>query len=339
MFKNLFSPIKNILCPYCLAEINYRDGDRVTSCPKNKGGCGNTLETKYVLKFHQMMPCFAQLIGWSRVGKTVYMQALTAMLMKMSYLWHNDYAPAALTEATLRYTRNVKDFMATGTMPPATQLQIQEAYIMQLEKMERWGNRTLVMRDVAGEHFNDLKFPIEQTPYLLYVPTTLMMLSIDDLRQQNFTMDELMNSYIHTLMKHDSRYGATRRKVVIVLSKADKIFLELPSKIQNYLADDPVSKILNNPSEVQPMGENEMHTYMGNMNDISNEIQKWIKTVDGGGVLISLAKNENIDLRFSIVSSTGGSVGEDNKMNVTINPIRVLDPFFWTLEFQSKSAR
>lgn len=335
MLKNLFGPVKNILCPYCLAEINFREGDKVTSCPKNKGGCGSMLEPRYVMKFNQMIPCFAQLIGWSRVGKTVYLQALTAMLMKMSIAWRNNYAPAALTEATLRYTRNVKTFMTTGTMPPVTQLQIQEAYIMHLEKMERWGNRTLVMRDVAGEHFNDLKFPIEQTPYLLHVPTTLMMISIDDLKEQNFTMDELMNSYIHTLMKYDPKYGVTQRKVVVVLSKADMILRELPEKLQMYLTDDPIAKILNDSKDIQVLDEKEMDKYMNKLSEISDEIQNWLRNIDSGNVLIALANNENIDLKFAIVSSTGGAVGENNQMDVAINPIRVLDPLFWALEFQS----
>jgi hypothetical protein len=283
-----------------------------------------------------MAPCFAQLIGWSQVGKTVYLQALTATLMKMGTIWRNNFAPAALTEATLRYTRNVKTFMGSGTMPPRTQLQLQEAYIMQLENMARWGSRTLVMRDVAGEHFNDLKFKIEQTPYLLHVPTTLMMISISDLEGQNFTMDELMNSLIQTLMKNDPNYGKIKRNVVIVLSKADLIARELPKQIQDYLLNDPIGRILGNTNDTFEMGEEDMQDYMKNLKNISDVIQTWLKGRDSGAVLVALANNENIDIRFSIVSSTGGRVGGDNQMNVAITPTRVLDPFFWAMEFQSR---
>jgi len=341
MFRNLFSPTKNILCPYCLAEINFREGDKVTHCPKTigKDGCGIELPTKYVSRFDQMAPCFAQLVGWSQVGKTVYLQALTATLMKMGVIWRNNFAPAALTNATLRYTRNVKSFMASGTMPPRTQLQLQEAYIMQLENMTRWGSRTLVMRDVAGEHFNDLKFNIEQTPYLLHVPTTLMMLSISDLEKQNFTMDELMNSLIQTLMNNDPNYGKTKRNVVIVLSKADLIARDLPQQIQEYLLNDPIAKILGSTNDAHEMGEEQMEDYMKNLKKISDAIQAWLKGTDSGSVLVALANNESIDLRFSIVSSTGGQVGGNNQMNVAITPTRVLDPFLWALEFQSKPAK
>jgi hypothetical protein len=335
MLSNLFGSTKTVVCPYCLAEIHYRNIEEVLHCPKSKGGCGAELEKKYILKYDHMMPCFTQLIGWSRVGKTVYLGALTATLMKLGAIWKNNYAPAALTEATLKYTRSQRTFMSTGQMPAGTQLEIQDAYIMQLENMERWNSRTLVLRDVAGEHFNDLNFPIEQTPYLLHVPTTLMMVSVQDLRKQNFSMDELMSGYIHTLMKHDKKYGKTRRKVVMVLSKADMLMDELPEKVRRYVQEDPIRPIWSSPDSVAPMDAQAMNQYMKNMENISQDIQDWVSHLEGGDILNSLAKNENIELHFSLVTSTGAAV-DGNTLNVSVNPARVLDPFFWSLELQSK---
>jgi hypothetical protein len=228
---------------------------------------------------------------------------------------------------------------------------------MQLEHMVRWSNRTLVMRDVAGEHFGAHKFPIEQTPYLLHVPTTLMMISIADLKKQNsaqegeidgerlknqnFTMDELMSSFIHTLMKNDRDYGKVRRKVVVVLSKADQIKEELPEKLRRYLEEDPIEALINTASDDQGMSELDMEKYMLHLGEISNEIQAWVKNyTEGGSTLIALAKNENIELRFTLVSSTGRPVRADNnQLDATMNPIRVLDPLFWALEFQSKPEK
>jgi hypothetical protein len=338
MLKNLFGSTKSILCPYCLAKINFRDGDKIDRCPSGMGknGCGSELPAKYVMKFEEMQPCYTQLIGWSQVGKTVYLQALTAMLFNLGVVWKDDFAPSAQTEATLKYNRNVKKYMANGQMPPATQLQLQDAYIMQLEKMARWGSRTLVLRDVAGEHFNELQFPVLQTPYLIHVPTTLMLISIDDLQRQNVTMDELMNSYIQTLMKFDPRYGVTKRNVIVVLTKADLIVQQLNETLQTYLSEDPFVKVLVNPDDAEEMGDKEMEAYMKKLKAISDEIQKWVKGQQGGQTLIALARNEKIELRFTIVSSTGGAVGGDNQMRHAINPTRVLDPFFWALEFQSR---
>lgn len=70
-------------------------------------------------------------IGWSAVGKTVYLQALTLMLMQMGKFWR-DYSYSPLTEQTLGYVQNVREFLSKGAMPPPTQLALQEAYIMLL---------------------------------------------------------------------------------------------------------------------------------------------------------------------------------------------------------------
>lgn len=340
MFRNLFKPTKSILCPYCLAQIYFKEGDKLDRCPIGigRGGCGSELPPKYVHKFNQMQPFFMQLIGWSQVGKTVYLQALTAMLKHLTTIWKDDYAASAQTDATLRYNRNVKSYLSSGEMPPATQLQLQDAYIMHLENMARWGSRTLVLRDIAGEYFNELKFPIEQTPYLIHVPTTLMMISINDLVKSSFTMDQLMSSYIQTLIKFDSKYGSKKRNVIVVLTKADLLSRGLPTVLLNYLNTDPFSTMFVNAVEVEEMGDGAMTNYMRDLHLVSDEIQEWVKSIDGGRTLIALAKNEGIELRFSLVSSTGGIVNEDNRMRIPIAPIRVLDPFFWALEYQSKDS-
>lgn len=340
MFKNLFKPTKSILCPHCLAQIYFKEGDKLDRCPTGigKAGCGGELPPKYVYKFNQMQPFFIQLIGWSQVGKTVYLQALTAMLKHLTAVWKDDYAASAQTEATLRYSRNVNIYLSSGEMPPATQLQLQDAYIMHLENMVRWGSRTLVLRDFAGEHFNGLNFPIEQLPYLIHVPTTLMMISIIDIDKHSFTMDQIMSSYIHSISKYDSKYGSNKRNVIVVLTKADLLVHRLPDALLNYLNTDPFSTILANSMESNEIGEKSMANYMRDLYLVSDEIQEWVKSIDGGRTLIALAKNEGMDLRFSLVSSIGKSVSANQGISPPIVPKRVLDPFFWALEYQSNDS-
>jgi hypothetical protein len=149
-------------------------------------------------------------------------------------------------------------------------------------------------------------------------------------------MDQLMNSYIQTLMKHDPRYGSTKRNVIVVLTKADLINHELPSAAQSHLADDPIVKALVDVNNAQEMGDKDMEIYMNKLKNISDETKEWVKDLEGGRTLVALAANENIELRFCLVSSTGGAVDENNRMKISVTPTRVLDPFFWALEFQSK---
>jgi hypothetical protein len=75
---------------------------------------------------------------------------------------------------------------------------------------------------------------------------------------------------------------------------------------------------------------------MNKLKNISDETKEWVKDLEGGRTLVALAANENIELRFCLVSSTGGAVDENNRMKISVTPTRVLDPFFWALEFQSK---
>lgn len=324
---------KQILCPYCLTEIRYRK--EVIKCANPK--CDSELPIQYIQNYERAAPFFVQLIGWSAVGKTVYLQALTLMLMQMGKFWRN-YSYSPLTEQTLGYVQGVREFLTKGTLPPLTQLTLQEAYIMLLLGMSRWGGRTLVSRDVAGEVFNKFQFPVEYTPYLLHVPTTFLMVSLYDLKEfPEKSMDQLMTSFIETMAKYDKGFRKEQRKLVVILSKADKIFDELPLSLQEYLQNDPLLIALNPRQPVQPLTGSGMQRYMENLANVSREIQNWISDDAAGRNLIMQARNNNVHLEFTIVSSTGADVDPgSNKVDIKLQPTRVLDPYFWALDFQSE---
>jgi hypothetical protein len=215
---------------------------------------------------------------------------------------------------------------------------------MLLSGMERWGSRTLVMRDVAGESFNNLAFPIEKVPYLMHVPTVMMMVSVHDEKEGIKTMDQLMNGYFTTLIKNEKmlkevqkrKYTRVQRKVIVVLSKADLIFKELPSNLQNYLQTDPFAAVLDDTQSIKPINDAWMQDYMEKLSRVSDAICNYIDQNSSGHTLIQLAKANNIQLRFAIITSTGKEVGEDNNLGSKVQPMRVLDPFFWMLELQSR---
>jgi hypothetical protein len=303
----------------------------VDECPN----CKNNLPIEYVRRSGQITPCFVQMIGWSSHGKSVYLQTLTSIIMRLSVFWRDKYIYSAQTNQTLAYTRQVKEYLRTGVMPEATHLDIQEAYIMQLLGMERWGNRILVVRDVAGESFNNFKYSVKYTPYLIHVPTVIMFFSPFDLKESNFTVDELMNGYIQTFFADETSNQKKKRSAIVTISKADLILNELPSSIRNYLISDPFS------NGIQPTDPNEnpervdIYQYVQKMYQISEEIKYWVDETAYGHNLIKLACENNIQLKFSIVSSTGSLVPEDNRLKIGIRPLRVLDPLFWTLDLQS----
>ena len=121
----------------------------------------------------------------------------------------------------------------------------------------------------------------------------------------------------------------------MVLSKADLIFDQLPKNLNNYLVEDPIAKAINNKSSFILDGSG-MAAYMTRLKNVSSAIRDWISTDVDGQYLIRLAEDNNIHLEFTIISSTGRPVGENGALPVQLEPFRVLDPFFWALEFQSR---
>lgn len=320
----------SIICPFCLTENRY--SSKIEKCLK----CDFELPGQYVSNYQEAMPFYVQLIGWTRVGKTVYLQSLTLMLKKMERFWGNNYVCSALTESTQEFMANVKTYEVEGEMPIPTQVKLHDAYIMLLQGMERWGGRTLVTRDVAGENFSSLQFPLEYMPYLIHVPTTLMMISIPDLRtEKKRSVDDLMNFYVDTLTRHKKDHKSANLKVIIVLSKADKLKSELPDELRDYLENDPFSIRIN---ENQFVDWNFMNSYMEKLYSISGKIKEWFIKQPGGQMLVSKATREGLSLEFTMISSTGTDPGPNAKMLVDLNPIRVLDPYFLALDFYSKNS-
>ncbi len=320
---------KRIICPYCLAEI--RGPKTINHCPK----CKHELPILYVSGYEQTPPFFAQVFGWSQVGKTVFLSALTLMLVKMSNVWPR-YAPAPANDETQRKMREINEYLAEGVMPPMTDLGPQEVYIMILKNIERWGGRTLVTRDCAGEIFDTMKVPVEQAPYLLNAPTTFMLISLVDLpHSSGRSIDMLMMNYINTLMHNGIDLKKERRKVIVVLTKGD-IIPDLPPNLRNYLVNDPLWAAVNSSGRVKQMDSMAMAEYLETMGRVSDFIRNWIQRDASGKSFVRWAEDKNIDLRFSLISSTGAAVNADGSMPEKLSPRRVLDPYFWALELQSR---
>jgi hypothetical protein len=333
--SSLFAPVKKIICPYDLTEIHYRQ--EFDKCPV----CGNSINPRYLRGYNEAPPFFTQMIGWSGVGKTAFLQSLTYILMQLGRVWQSQalpYSPSPLSQSSLGFMKEVNAYEFSHKMPFGTQDKVQEAYIMMLKNMERWGSRTLVVRDVPGGVFNDLQFDIKYMPYLLHVPTTIFMISLYDIqydpkRDPRNSMDFLMDTYIETMIKHDKKFTKERRNLVVVLSKADKLLGKLPVNIQKYHDEDPILSAINQKTNFE-MDGSKMAEYMTRMKHVSDAIRDWITQDPHGRALVGLAQDHNIHIEFSAISATGQDADKDGFV-VEVQPHRVLDPFFWALDFQS----
>ena len=322
---------KEIICPYCLATSR---GKRIGKC----SSCSKELPIQYINDYSDHPPFFIQVFGWPRVGKTVYLSALTLMLMKMSQVWPS-YSSSPITEETQKKFMEINGSFSKGQMPPITPKENQDIFLIQLNDMELWGGKTLVIRDYAGEYFRGMNILSEKVPFLFKAPTTFMFISLPDIYQSTDgrSMDMLMNAYLTTFLKNKIDIKPQNRKIVVVLTKADLLEEELPTNLLKYLEDDPIWPAIDNTEINTLLDSTSMLEYIETMERVNNAIQNWIQQEAAGQLFIRLAQRNNIDLKFSLISSTGSEVGDDGNVPQKLEPRRVMDPFFWALEFQSQT--
>lgn len=319
---------QKVTCPHCLAEFRIRKAPLVCTT------CWAELPPQYVHDYDAHPPFFTQVFGWSQVGKTVFLQALTLMLVKMANVWPN-YAYAAVTDLSQNRISEIREYLERGRLPASTPRGVQDVYIMLLHNMERWGSRALVTRDCAGEIFDTMNIPVDEAPYLLKVPTTFMLIGPpgDPSNAGGRSMDMLLNNYINTLLSRGVNFASERRNLVVVFTKADKI-QNLPGDLYRYLEEDPLWAAVNARGQVDQMDNRAMQAYIDQMRQVSDAVREWVDWNDAGKTFLRLAQRKHIDLRFTLISSTGDDVGQNGMLVARLAPRRVLDPYFWALELQ-----
>lgn len=330
MLDFLFGKQFVLTCPYCLNTIRLPKTAGASNCPE----CQAEIPVLYKHAFKEAPPLFLPVIGWTQVGKSVYLQALTMMTQKVGRRWPNFIA-SPITAATHHFLEDVRTAEKKGTMPEPTPLGQNEAYIMLMEQMERWGGRTLVLRDWAGENFKDFEIAKTQVSFLKEARTVLMMFSLPDLiNAPEKSLPDLLNSYIHTLLHYGVDLKRYPRNIIVVLSKADMID-NLPVSLHNYLMNDPFFLEQGSAGE-QSFDGIAMENYMELLKRESDAVKEWLEhTREGAPTLIRLALRWNMKLVFTIISSTGSIVAKNSQLHGQYHPCRALDPFFWALEFNS----
>jgi|GEM_PF-1004395 len=180
------------------------------------------------------------------------------------------------------------------------------------------------------------------------------------------SMDELLTIYIQAMVTHDKHemqrnqpsglFGRARdtikaviqskRKLVVVLTMADVLINEMPANLRDYLLlDDMWDRVFDfqrTKSGGQDLGVDFMEKYMARMQKVSEALREWIMNDlrdIGGAEFIKSIEGSNIEARYTMVSALGhNEVSLPRRMRSTmgtkIAPKRVLDPFFWILEYQ-----
>jgi double-GTPase-like protein len=321
-----------IICPVCL------ESTAVSGAPPRCEYCSAALPPLYLREGRSMLPLPVQFFGLSRHGKSTYLAALTMALQRVNGSWSGFTAMPA-TESSQRLFREATTYFDTGKLPPPTPPGVKDSYLMLLNHIPKWMKAALTIRDCSGDAFREIDVDLNEATFLLKGPLTFMFISIEDLKDSDgYTMDNLMTSYLNALAMHGARLDREYRKIVAVLTKADLFWDQLPDELLDYMREDPIwiaSRKEGKPSRWYSLAE--MESYLKEMERISQITEEWICQRAAGRMFVTLARDRNVEIQFSLVSSTGSAPrSQDNQLQTGWEPTRVLDPLLWALELDSR---
>lgn len=333
---------KDVQCPRCLEVTTVRSDGQGQRCRAK--GCDYEFPIQYIQEYELYERMFIQVFGWTAHGKTVFLNAMRLMLLDIGKLWP-QYTQQGITELDMTHERLLRAELKNGKMPPPTTLRDRrpdEVYITKLDTIPRWRSTWLIMMDHAGELFS--RFDVEDVkimPFLLKTPITFFLISIpktkdDSIGRAGEAMDQLFNTYVQTMLENKINFRKMKRQLVIVFTMADKI-PDLPPELRQYLATDDMWAKMRSRTSVPPMDDEAMSNYLTKMHEIDRAIRDWLLVdVDGapgGANMVRRIEKEGIDARYSLVSATGYDVEQFQNESIPIMPRRILDPFFWAMEF------
>lgn len=324
---------REITCPRCFRPVRRpKTVEKYLVCRE----CQFPIPMTYVRDLKEMPPVFVQLFGLSAAGKTTFLDMLRLHLYDMDQVWRDSgFFVQPVTQLDMDHRVILETQRNQGILAPSTYKRDRnqnEVYIMALKHMARWGSRFLVLMDHAGESFGTLVIPVEEIPFLQHTPVTIVLLSLPDLLREGRRVNDVLNSYITSLENYKVNFNRDLRQLIIVFSKAD-LLPDLPREANEYLSRDTIYAALRDPRQKLRLGEKEMADYLQCMDYISGVIEQWVREhVPSGPALLHMLRDKRVAHKFTVMSATGHPIGTGSQA-LAPTPRRVLDPFFWVLEF------
>jgi len=322
-------------CPICLGSTSISGASPTCEC------CHAPLPPLYLKEAHGMLPLHIQFFGLPGHGKTTYLAALTMALQRVNGAW-SGFTMMPATEPSQRLVRTARTYFATGRLPPPSRPGDRDVHVLLLNRIPIWIRAAMTIRDCSGQAFQEIDVDLQEASLLLKAPITFLFISLEDFNDSGgYALDSLMTNYLSTLAAHDVRLDKEGRKIVVVLTKADLFWEQLPEELVDYIREDPIwaaCREEGRPSK--PYSLAEMTSYLEDMDRMSQVIEGWICQSAAGRMFVNLAGDNNIAVQFSIVSSTGAAPrAQDNVLATSWDPARVLDPLLWALELASGRRR
>lgn len=333
-FSSLFSkpePKREeyVVCPYCLTDNLVG----TVTCSK----CQKPFTKTYLERYARNELVTAPIIGYTGAGKSVFLDSFLYTLLELQKpeFWPRTLLQPADAETNDWY-QGVLRSRNLGLLPPANEKNVQAKRVLIARNIPLWGNRIFAFRDVGGENFESFLFEDFVVDFCIKSQCVIMALDVlAILEDPTRRLDTLFDGYIRTLRENGAKIR--NRKALIVLTKGDRLRDIMPQNLCEYLDQDPVRGFLpeNSPHNVNLGDINELNTYCRiGLNKLSDQLGNWISKLTGGTQLIELAKDEGIDLSFTLTSGWGAAP----ELGAKSVPLRMLDPIARLLEYHSREV-
>ncbi len=321
-----------VICPFCLKPHDFTAS---LICPDYKA----ETPAVYVKEYNRVPPLWLVTIGFSRHGKSCYLNALTRLLEEISRVWSGVYY-RPLDQYTFQTIQQIRRDAQSGAKPIKTPLgEVTRPMLLSVYDLPRAGSRCLVMYDVPGEVYDSLTDLKDYVASIKQVTTTWFLVSLSDLEigHEGKNITDLFSVYLSGMER--MRADLRGRNLIVVYTKGDK-FVPREREIRSYLMDDPLRGLLSPDTGEGSTPQVNLAEYLESMRSMSDQLEEYTRQrVKGGAAFINMVKANGMNLVFSVVSALGQDPDASaQSMELTPVPMRVIDPFLWAITLESASA-
>lgn len=261
-------------------------------------------------------------VGFSGHGKTVYLTSLFSELSRLSAHWPGYYF-RCLDDYTHRILYEQVPMFQKGQLPDSTPANFPNPSLIQYTNLPGYDTAYMGYYDTAGEVFTDADNITRAGYFVAHADAVLFIMSIPDCEMER--MDEelsrLLDTYIRAVYDHLKADLKQYQELVVIFSKADLVDT-LPEQLRDWLYSGRMGYYLGDPIEA-----------MVELNYTSMAIETWLTEDMRCNRFVNMANSYFKEVRYCLVSATGLAGVEENRVVGELEPLRVLDPFYWLLHF------
>jgi hypothetical protein len=311
----------SLRCPYCLQNVEQFLKDAKTGVP-NCPNCRTDIP-KTFLNAGLMLRTMVGVVGFSGHGKTVYLTSLFSSLKRFSNFW-NGYYFRSLDDFTHRIIYEQVPLFEKGALPESTPANFPNPALVHYHQLPVFDDAFVGYYDTAGEVFNDATQIARAGFFVAHADTVLFIMSIPDCEanQLDDQMSRLLDTYIRAADDKLNTNTRTSQRLVVIFTKSDLPDAQLNPQLKQWLSQGA--------SEYYALNLSDKLLDLGL---ISIRIEEWLRNELGCTRFANMARDHFLEVRYTVVSAMGINEPDPESGSAGLNPLRVLDPFLWVLDF------